>query len=189
MSLTKEKTSPPALETEADLIEQAKKEPAAFRRLYDIYYPPIFRFIFNRMADEEEAADVCQSVFLKAMINLPKYEDRGYLFGTWLYKIAANETLLYFRKNKKQRNMLISKEFSGIFYPEGNESNHELVNKLEEAIQELDEREIQLIELKYWEKRPYQEIAYMMDLSISNAKTKMSRIYKKLQNKLKPNLS
>lgn len=178
-----------ALEKEADLIEQAKKEPAAFRLLYNFYYPPIFRFIYNRMADEEEAADVCQSVFLKAMINLPKYEDRGYHFGAWLYKIAANETLLYFRENKKQRNVLISKEFSGSFYPEGNDNNHQMINKLEEAIQELDEREIQLIELKYWEKRPYQEIAYIMDMSISNAKTKMSRIYKKLQNKLKPKLS
>lgn len=189
MTLITDKISPSALDLEAEVIEQARKDPAAFRRLYDFYYEPIFQYIFNRLADEEEAADVCQSVFLKAMVNLSKYEYRGYPFGTWLYKIAANETLQYFRKHKKQRNLLISKEFSENFYPDGNEKNHELVNKLEEAIQELNEQEIQLIELKYWEKKPYQEIAYIMDLSISNAKTKMSRIYKKLQNKLKPKLS
>lgn len=188
MFLTKEKTSPSALEKESFLIAQARKEPAAFKPLYDFYYESIFRFIYARLADEEEAADICSTVFLKALVNLPKYESQGYPFGTWLYKIACNETLQYFRKHKKQRKLLISPEFLDALYPESNNKIHKLISKLEDAIQELDQKEVQLIELKYWEKRAYKEIAYIMDISIANAKTKMSRIYKKLAHKLQKHL-
>lgn len=176
------------LEKEASIIAQAQKDPAAFQPLYDFYYEIIFRFIYHRLPDEEEAADLCSSVFLKALIHLPKYKNQGYPFGTWLYKIACNETLQYFRKHKKQRNLLISKEFLVAVQPESTETNHELMDKLEEAIQELSYQEAQLIELKYWEKRPYSEISYIMDISIANAKTRMSRIYKKLEQKLKKHL-
>lgn len=173
------------LEKEASIIASARKEPAAFQPLYEAYYEPIFRFIYSKLNDEAETADLTSIVFLKALIGLPKYECRGYTFGTWLYKIAYNETLQYFRKHKRQRNLLISNEFIDTLYPESNEKSHELITKLEEAIQELEEKDVQLIELKYWEKKAYTEIAYIMDMRVSNAKTRMSRIYQKLENKLK----
>lgn len=173
------------LEREASIIARAQKEPAAFKPLYDYYYESIFRFIYAKIPDEAETADLTSTVFLKALVNLSQYESRGYPFGTWLYKIAYNETLQYFRKHKRQRNLLISKEFIGNLYPDSTEKKHELISKLEEAIQDLDNKEVQLIELKYWEKRAYSEIAFILDISVSNAKTRMSRIYKKLEKKLK----
>ncbi len=50
----------------------------------------------------DTAGDICQSAMLKAMLNLPKYEDRGFPFSAWLYRIASNEVNLHFRKKKKE---------------------------------------------------------------------------------------
>lgn len=185
MIFIKEKLKPPALDDEEFLIEKARENPAAFQPLYDQYYEPIFRFIYARIADEEEAADLCSAVFLKALQHLKTYEHKGFSFGAWLYKIAYNETLQYFRRHKRQRTVLISEEFLDTLYPAENELRHLLISKLLEAIQELNYQEVQLIELKYWEKKGYQEIAYIMGISVTNAKTKMHRTYKKLETQLK----
>lgn len=188
MAFTKVKSKPPALSDEEVLIERAKEDPLAFQPLYDKYYDQVFRFIFSRISDEDETADVCSTVFLKALLNLKSYKHAGFPFGAWLHKIACNETLQYFRQHKRQRNFLISREFLEALYPSENELTNALLPRLQEAIQELNYREVQLIELKYWEKKGYQEIAYIMDISVANAKTKMHRIYKKLEIQLKKHL-
>lgn len=170
---------------EKDWIERAKEDPAAFQPLYDRYYEQIFKFIFYRISDEDQASDLCSAVFLKALLKIKTYEDKGFSFGAWLYKIACNETLQFFRQYKQQRAVMISQEFMEGLYPSEKEPDDILLAKLQQAIQELDYQEVQLIELKYWEKRSYKEIAYIMSMSVANAKTKMHRIYKKLEKRLK----
>lgn len=188
MVFTKIKPKPPALDDEEILIERAKEDPLAFQPLYDKFYEPVFRFIYLRISDEEETADVCSTVFLKALLHLKSYKHTGFSFGAWLHKIAYNETLQYFRRHKRQRTFLLSREFMDTLHPSENEPTHLLLSKLQEAIQELNYQEVQLIELKYWEKKGYQEIAYIMGISIANARTKMHRIYKKLETQLKKHL-
>lgn len=185
MIFTKEKRKAPALDDEESLIEKAKLDPAAFQPLYQKYYEPLFRFIYSRIPDEEEAADLCAGVFLKALLHLKTYEHKGFNLGAWLFKIAYNDILQLFRRNKKQQTVLISPEFLETLCPAENELRHILLPKLQEAIQTLKYQEIQLVELKYWDKKGYQEISYILGISVPNAKTKMHRIYKKLEIHLK----
>lgn len=174
-------------EEEIVQIEKAKRSPEAFRPLYDTYYERIFRFIFQKVEEEEVAADLTSSVFLKAILKLDSYRHQGFSFGAWLYKIALNELLLYFREHKRERKVLIGKEFLDSLYTSGNEEKEKLLDKLTEAIQKLKEEEVQLIELKFWEKKSHREIAYLMELSLANVKVKMHRLYRKLENHIKNN--
>ena len=88
--------------SESEIIELAKKESYYFGILYDVYFEQIFRFVFSRLGGNESiAGDVTQETFLKAMANIQKYEDRGFPFSSWLYRIAQNEVSMYFRKSKK----------------------------------------------------------------------------------------
>lgn len=187
MILMKKEAPMESLEEEVILIERAKENPEAFRPLYDKYYVQIFRFIFKKIEEEEVAADLTSAVFLKALLKLKSYRHQGFSFGAWLFKIALNEMLLYFREHKKQRNVMIGQDFLDSLQTSGNKEKEILLDRLTNAIQDLKEKEVQLIELKFWEKKSYKEIAFIMEISLPNVKVKMHRLYRKLENKIKNN--
>ena len=91
------------LEEELDWISRAKKDPSCFGPLYKEYHEQIFRYIYQRMDDEELAFDITSQVFMKALNNISKYEYRGVPFSSWLYRIAKSELYQAFRDKKAER--------------------------------------------------------------------------------------
>ena len=84
-----------------ELVQQAKYgDSTAFSNLYDYYLTPIFRFIFFRVRTQAYAEDLTQHVFVKAWKALPEFEQEGTFFSAWLYRIARNTTIDYWRKKK-----------------------------------------------------------------------------------------
>ena len=69
--------------------------------MYNFYYKQIFIFVFKKVRDEFTAEDVTSKVFLKALLNIKKYQDRGFPFSSWLYRIASNEVNMHYRKSNK----------------------------------------------------------------------------------------
>lgn len=167
---------------ENQLVQAAKKQPRKFAALYTRYYETIFRFVFKRVSDNDLSADITQQVFMKAMENLKRYEFRGLPFSAWLYQIARNEVAQFFRQNKHQRS--ISMESGQIAYlmEEMEETNSDAdVQRMVKAIQLLRQEEIEFIEMKYFERLPYREIAAIYQIQENNAKVKMHRLLKKLK--------
>ncbi len=72
---------------------------AAFARLVDIYSPKIYRLALKILNDPQDAEDVLQETFIKALRSLPSFEGRSSI-STWLYRIAVNEALMLVRKHK-----------------------------------------------------------------------------------------
>jgi RNA polymerase sigma-70 factor (ECF subfamily) len=164
------------------LVEEAKKNPERFAVLYDKYYEQIFRFIYQRMDDKDTAFDTTQQVFLKALLNLRKYEFRGVPFASWLYRIAKSEVNQLFRKNKTQRTVNIDETHLGELMDEMQEDTLEKYSmQLQAAISMLPEEELVLIEMRYFEKRPFKEIAEIMEITENNAKVKVYRVLEKLK--------
>jgi len=90
------------LDNEKNHIEKAKKgNRAAFGALYDHYLPQIYRFIFLKVSSRAEAEDLAHEVFLSAWQNLPNYRYEGFPFSSWLYQIAKNATIDFYRTAKK----------------------------------------------------------------------------------------
>lgn len=88
-------------EAEKELIRRAKEgESQAFGELYDHYSPQIYRFIFLKVGDKEETEDLTHQVFLKAYENMPAYENQGFPFSSWLYRIARNKVTDHYRTKK-----------------------------------------------------------------------------------------
>jgi RNA polymerase sigma-70 factor (ECF subfamily) len=85
---------------DAALVLAAQQDPREFEPLYSKYYEPILRFVYKRLDTKSEAYDVTSQVFLSALQNLSKYEDRGFPFSSWLYRIAINELNQFFRKKQ-----------------------------------------------------------------------------------------
>ncbi len=188
MSTGKKTVSPEALRAEWLEIEAAQRDPALFRPLYNRYYEPVFRFIYRRTVDESLTADLCSQVFLKAMQKLSGYEFKGVPFSSWLFRIAITETAQHFRQ--VQRNRVVSIEDASLL---------DLMTEMEEPVNDdsrqwdlvgvldqLKETDLALIELRFFEQRPFREIAEILGMTESNAKVKTYRILERLKRKLTP---
>ncbi len=170
------------LQKELQQITAAKENPARFNVLYDRYYKSIFIFIYRRTNQEELTADITSQVFLKALINIKKYEYKGVPFSAWLFRIAFNEVNMYFRKNKADR--MVSIDQKGLVQiaqeTELNE-NAEIIQQMMSALKKLHPDDIHLIELRYFEKLSFAEIGIIIGITENNAKVKVYRITDKLK--------
>lgn len=167
---------------ELSLIEAAKKDPAFFAPLYDAYYKPVFLFVYNRLRNKQDAADVTAQVFLKAMLNLGKYEHRGFPFSSWLYRIAFNEMNLLYREGKKYSDVEISERDALKLMEEISEKySDESVELLLAILSEMETEQQDMIELRFFRKLSFREIGDMYGITEDNAKIKVYRIVDKLK--------
>lgn len=91
----------PSSDGDAQLVERAVSgESSAFGLLYDKYQEQIFRFIYVKVGRREDAEDLAAQVFLQALTNLAGWRDLGYPFSSWLYRIARNAVIDYYRASK-----------------------------------------------------------------------------------------
>lgn len=170
------------MEEELDWIRRAQRDPESFGPLYKKYHEQIFRYIYQRMDDEETAFDVTSQVFLKALNNLPKYEYRGVPFSSWLYRIAKSELYQSFRDKKAQRTVNIESfqlfELMEDFDEDNKEENKK---RLFHCLKLLKEKDMQLIEMRYFERRSFKEIGEILEITENNAKVKAFRSIEKLK--------
>jgi RNA polymerase sigma-70 factor (ECF subfamily) len=89
------------LDNEENIIKKAASgNKDAFGLLYDKYLPQIYRFIYIKVNDKKTAEDLTHQVFLNAWQNIVNYKHRGHPFSAWLYSIARNEIIDYYRGRK-----------------------------------------------------------------------------------------
>ncbi len=173
--------------SEPELIERARKQSKYFGVLYDRYFEQIFRFVFKRLGGlEDTAGDLTQQTFIKAMANLDRYEDRGFPFSSWLYRIAQNEVSMFFRKQKKQHFIPITENNLFVMAEEANivvSSIREEQDILIEILNSLDSAQLDLIELRFFQQMSFKEIAEIYNISEANAKMRLYRILEKLSKK------
>jgi len=85
--------------TEISLEALQAGDRTAFARLVDAYSTQIYRLALKMLADEQDAEDVLQNTFMKALQSIENFEGRSSL-STWLYRIAVNEALMSLRRHK-----------------------------------------------------------------------------------------
>ncbi len=170
------------IQDEWSSIQAAQTNPAAFRPLYDRYFEAIFQFIHNRTQNEELSADLCSQVFLKAMQRLGDYTFRGVPFSAWLYRIASNEVAQWYRHNKKLRVVSVEETNLASMFEEALEDDLERFRPfLIPALEELKEADLEIVEMRFFEQRPFKEIAEVLNITESNAKVRTYRVLERLK--------
>src|SRR5512146_748021 len=83
------------------VIKQVKNGDAeAFGMLYDQYAEVIFRYVYSHLDSRLDAEDLTEEIFLRAWRALPKYDERGLPFSAFLFRIARNSLIDYYRQRK-----------------------------------------------------------------------------------------
>lgn len=173
------------LADEAELVERAKVDDRAFEILYDFYFPKIYGYIFKRVGSFEVAQDLVSSTFLKVFTNLGKYENRGYAFGAWVYRIATNNLTDYYRKSGNNKNI----NFDSLeeLKDEKGENPGETVQLSQErelirrALGDLPKNYQEVLHLKFFAERDNSEIARILETSENNVRVLIFRALKKFK--------
>jgi RNA polymerase sigma-70 factor, ECF subfamily len=89
-------------DSEADLVQQAcAGDSEAFGRLYERSVDRVYRYIYFRVTEDATAEDLTSKVFLKAWESLPRFRAGKSPFIAWLYTIAHNAVIDYYRTRKQ----------------------------------------------------------------------------------------
>ena len=168
---------------ELAVIEAAKKDKSHFELIYNRYHEQIFRYIYQRIEDKDTSFDLVQQVFLKAMTNLHRFEYKGVPFSSWLYRIAKSEVYDLLRKKQNLRSVNIDDiQLGDMMEDMQEETNLEKYGqRLATAIAELEEDDLQLVEMRFFEKRPFKEIGEILEITENNAKVRLYRVLEKLK--------
>ena len=137
----------------------------------------------HRVGDKALTADIASQVFLKALLNINKFSFRGLPFSAWLFRIALNECNDFFRKNKRYRLVSMEEGMIDHLYEEiTSETRLEgfatttSINTAEVSVDEL-----QIIELRFFEQRPFKEVGDILGISETYAKVRVYRILEKMK--------
>ncbi len=179
---------------EQAIIEDAKLNPRSFEKIYESYFKSILQFVYQRLDSKETAIDITQTTFLKALQNLTKYQFKGLPFSSWLYRIALNELNDYFRKNANKRTVNLEDKISTLLFEEAEgddeiEAHQQKLTLLKSAIKQLNAEDFIFIEMRFFEGRPFAEIAEIMEITENNAKVKTYRILEKVKKIMMPHLA
>ncbi len=175
-----------------DLVQRAQTgDSAAFSALYEHYLTPIFRFIFFRVRTKEDAEDITQHVFLKAWKALPEFGREGKSFSAWLYRIARNTTIDYWRKKKPLSldpfaSTLQNKQDNALD-PMAIASQKEESEHIRNALHILNEDQQTILTLKFIEDLSNEEISQITGKTEGAIRQIQSRALKALRQHLKEN--
>ncbi len=143
----------------------------------------IYKIVNSYCKQEEDRKDLTQEIIIQLWRSFDKYDNR-YKYSTWIYRIALNVSISFYRKGKRRREIshpLPENILTSVKYEEDNESMYlfELLQKFISELRELD----RALMILYLEERSHKEISEILGISESNVATKISRIKNKLKQK------
>ena len=149
----------------------------------DRYGQQVFVLVDRIVSCPEDTEELTQDVFLKAFQQLSSFKAES-SFSTWIYRIATNVAISAVRKRKEEAIRLDDSVFANLSDTQVDEAleddSEEQLQRLQQAMEQLEADERALITLYYMEEKPLTEVAFIMGLTEANAKVKLHRIRKKL---------
>ncbi len=182
--------SPTHLSDEALVIE-AKKDQQHFAVLVDRYVPKLTHYIRRRSAaTAHDIDDLLQNIFIKVWRNINEY-DTSLLFSSWIYRIAHNEMIDWYRREKRRSTLSLDDEaqniVSKLFAEEdlvARFSSQEQKTQIKEALGTLDDKYKEILLLRFFEDKSYEEIGDILRIPPGTVAVRINRAKKQLQKSL-----
>jgi len=174
---------------DAVLVERIRSgDRYAFNLLVWKWEKPIYNLALRVLGSEEDAAEVCQEVFIKAYMHI--HEFRGDArFSTWLYRIAINCCHNHLRRRHRQRELQVqAPDVEGATAPDAEAVIHQtqLVDRIHRALQALPEDQRLVVELRVMHELSVEEVARIMGIPEGTVKSRLYYAVKRLRELLQP---
>ena len=183
----------PLQEFSLQLLQEGDR--AELARLVDAYSAQIYRLALKMLSNPQDAEDVLQNTFMKALQALPNFEGRSSL-STWLYRIAVNEALMTIRRSKPEVEVVIKSDDADedddlltsftdwCCLPEGELMSAESQVYLDKAVSMLPEKLRIVFILRDLEGLSIRETSDALNLTETTVKTRLLRARLKLREML-----
>lgn len=169
---------------EYEILDRSKRDPKAFGELYEKYFERIFNFIYRQTDDEELTADLTSQTFLNALRNVNNFEYRGVPVSAWFYRIGSNEVNKHYRKIKRDKVFSLEETKVREIVEQGEDGwDEELVKRLLEYLKDLPTEMLEVLELRFFEDKDFNEIAFILNITESGAKMRTYRALDRLRKK------
>ena len=175
--------APLTLEAEKKLVAQSQQgDQDAFAVLYRNYVQAIYRYCFFRVQDSDQAEDLTADVFLRAVDGLSRYNERGLPFGAWLFRIAHDRVVDFYRKTGRRPIVELTDAFiSDDAGPDVSIEITESRERLYEAISHLTDEQQEVIQFRFMENWSLEDTGRMMNKSANAIKALQHRALQSLQ--------
>lgn len=188
---------------DAILVERAQRgEMDAFGQLVAKYQDRIYNAIYRIAGGPEEAGDLTQETFLKAMASIGRFRHQSG-FYTWLFRIAMNQSISARRKRQRRSTVSLSgpdgdweldDQAAGLRAGSNRESTdpserilrRERADLVESGLQSLDPEQRIILVMRDMESMDYATIGEILEVPVGTVKSRLHRARMALREKLRP---
>jgi RNA polymerase sigma-70 factor, ECF subfamily len=155
---------------------QVYESPLAAEELYREHNEHIFRFIWSRVHDAQQAEDLTGEVFIRMVANLSGFRDRSLPFRAWLYRIARNLIIDHYRKESSAAMLadVINQPLSQTSPEEQAEMTLNL-EQVQRALQKIDPEQREVVELRFLAGLSLEDVSLVLNKSIPAVKALQHR--------------
>lgn len=149
----------------------------SFEKILFTYEKKIFNYVFAIVRQKQDAEDLTQETFIKVYKNL-KSLNPDLNFKAWLYKIATNATIDWFRKNGKKSELFLLDDKESRFETIDEQFSYlriETAKEVADALNAIKPKYRTVLLLFYWQGFSYEEMASMLSLPLNTVKTYLRR--------------
>lgn len=179
IALPRELLPQPAREAEAALVARARGgDRPAFDALMRAHQHAVYRLALRYVREADEAADICQRAFVRALLSLPRFRGEA-RFRTWVYRIAIHLALNALRD--RARSDRLSDQ------TEARSPDRELpadLAKLRAAVERLPPRQRAVVELRIWEEMSFRDVARTLRTTVVAAKVNYHYAVRRLRKEM-----
>ena len=180
-----------AILTDEKLIIECKKDQQHFAVLIERYIPKLTHYIRRRsLATSDDIEDLLQNIFIKVYRNINEY-DTSLLFSSWIYRIAHNEMIDWYRREKRRTTLSLDDEAQDIVSKLFTEEDHvarfshaEQKQLVIDAVNTLDEKYKDILLLRFFEEKSYEEVADILQIPAGTVAVRINRAKKQLEKNL-----
>ena len=175
--------SPPS-DIDDGTIERARAgDQQALAAVYDWYLPRVYRYILSRLGDVAEAEDLTEDIFLRMLGAIADYKRTGVPFSAWLFRIARNHLVSYYRKNGNRKDHGTLQETMADSRPDPASivETQLMLGEVAQAVQRLPDAQRDVIALRFAVGLSIAETAQVLGKRQGNVKALQHKAVTRLQ--------
>ena len=175
-----------AMDRVSDLVRMVQKgHRDAFGLLFEEYSGRVYRYVYMHTGQVEQAEDLTQEVFLRALNSIHSYRDQGTPFLAWLLRIAHNRVIDHYRWLARHRSVeLADTVVTSAYDPVAQVEKKAEITKVLEAVPDLTPGQREVISLRFGSGLHLDETAAVMGKSVGAVKMLQHQAVERLKRML-----
>lgn len=148
--------------------------------IYRKFYPKVLGYVCSHINNRANAEDIATDIFLKIYSKLDSFDDSKASLSTWIYTVTRNTLTDFFRTRKVHEE--IPETLADDSAVEDNLLNAEMLDTLADGLEALEERERDIVILRYYSGKTLKEIGEQMGISYAYVKVLHNKALVQLRN-------